>query len=92
MRNTSGRLTWRIDNIQQRMEEARSGNAPAQYSTPFFTSDAGAVKPVCNDHIPNNIYYLWFIQQRVLMETEGTNLLLLTISAFWGSSRWPLAT
>ena len=26
------------------------------------------------------------------MKTEGTNLLLLTISAFWGSSRWPLAT
>ena len=26
------------------------------------------------------------------MKTEGTNLLLLTISAFWSSSRWPLAT
>ena len=26
------------------------------------------------------------------MKTDGTNLLLLTISAFWGSSRWPLAT
>ena len=23
------------------------------------------------------------------MKTEGTNLLLLTISAFWGSSKWP---
>ena len=20
------------------------------------------VKPVCNDHLPDNIYYLWFIQ------------------------------
>ena len=26
------------------------------------------------------------------MKTECTNLLLLTISAFWSSSRWPLAT
>ena len=26
------------------------------------------------------------------MKTEGTNLLLLTISAFWSSSRWPLAS
>ena len=26
------------------------------------------------------------------MKTESTNLLLLTISAFWSSSRWPLAT
>ena len=25
------------------------------------------------------------------MKTEGTDLLLLTTSAFWGSSRWPLA-
>ena len=43
------------------------------------------VKPVCNDHHYNKIYY-------VLMKTEGTNLLLLTISAFWSSSRWPWAT
>ena len=26
------------------------------------------------------------------MKTEGTNLLLLTISAFWSSSRWPRTT
>ena len=46
------------------------------------------VKPVCNDHLDNKIYCLWFIQQCVLMKTAGTNLLLLTISAFWSSSRW----
>ena len=50
------------------------------------------VKPVCNDHLYNKIYYLWFIQQCVSMKTEDTNLLLLTMSAFWSSSRWPLAT
>ena len=50
------------------------------------------VKPVCNDHLYNTIYYLWFIQKCVSMITEGTNLLLLTISALWSSSRWPLAT
>ena len=50
------------------------------------------MKPVCNDHLYYEIYYLWFIQWYVLMMTEGTNLLLLPISAFWGSSRWPLAT
>ena len=48
------------------------------------------VKPVCNDHLYNKIYFLWFIQQCVSMKTEDTNLLLLTMSAFWSSSRWPL--
>ena len=47
------------------------------------------VKPVYNDHLYDKIYYLWFIQSRVLMKTEGTNLSLLTISAFWSSCRWP---
>ena len=50
------------------------------------------VKPVYNDHLYNKMYYLWFIQWCILMKTEGTNLLLLTISAFWSSSSWPLAT
>ena len=50
------------------------------------------VKPVCNEHLYNKIHYLWFIQECGLMKTEGTNLLLLPISAFWSSSRWPLAT
>ena len=31
------------------------------------------VKPVCNDHLYNEIYYLLFIQQCALMKTEGTN-------------------
>ena len=39
------------------------------------------VKPVCNDHIYNKINYLWFIQWCILMQNEGTSLLLLTISA-----------
>ena len=38
------------------------------------------VKPVCNDHLYNKIHYLWFVQWCALMETEGTNLLLLSIS------------
>ena len=42
--NTSGRLNWRIDNISQRMEEARTGAIPALYSQPFFTTDAGREK------------------------------------------------
>ena len=46
------------------------------------------VKPVCNDHLYNKINYLWFIQLYVLMMTEGTTLLVLTISAFWSPS-WP---
>ena len=45
------------------------------------------MKPVCNDHLFNKIYYLWFIQWCVLMKTEGIDLLLLTISVFWSS--WP---
>ena len=49
------------------------------------------LKPVCNDHIYNKMNYMWFIQLCVLMVREGTNLLVLTISAFWSSSRWPLA-
>ena len=50
------------------------------------------VKPVCNDHLYNEIHYLWFIHWCVLMMTEGTNLLVLTITAFLSPSRWPLAT
>ena len=50
------------------------------------------VKPVYNEHPYNKIYHLWFIQLCVLMKAEGTNLLFLTISAFWSSSRWPLST
>ena len=41
------------------------------------------VKPVCNDHLYNKICYMWFIQNCVYIKTEGTNLLLLTIAAFW---------
>ena len=40
------------------------------------------VKPVCNDHLYNKIDYMWFIQQCVLMKTEGINLPLLITSAF----------
>ena len=50
------------------------------------------VKPVCKDHLLNKIDYLWFIQLCALMTTGGTNLLLLSMAAFWGSSRWPRAT
>ena len=57
--------------------------------TPRYTD---TVKPVCNDHLSDKIYYLWFIQYYVLIKTECTTLLLLTISAFWSTSRWPLAT
>ena len=46
------------------------------------SSYRATVKPVCNDHFSNKIYYPWFIQWCVLMKTEGTNLTnLLTISA-----------
>ena len=45
--------------------------------------DRCTVKPVCNDHLYNKTFYLWFIQWCVIMKTEGINLLLLTISAFW---------
>ena len=41
------------------------------------------MKPVCNDHLSNKIYYQWFIQWCVIMKTEGTNLLLLATSALW---------
>ena len=54
--------------------------------------DYHTVKPVYNDHLWNKVYYLWFIQQCVLMMTEGTHLVVLTMSAFWSSSRWPLGT
>ena len=49
------------------------------------------VKPVCNDHVYNKIYYLWFIQWCVVMMTEGTNLLLLKFlpSAAYLGGPWP---
>ena len=49
------------------------------------------VKPVCNNHLSDKIYSLWFIQQCVLIETECTNLLLqqcLTTGAHLGGP-WP---
>ena len=47
------------------------------------------MKPVCNDHLYNKIHNLWFIQWYVVMKTEGINLLLLAISAFWSQPpRW----
>ena len=69
-----------------------SGGVAFQIDIDGLAQDCGTVKPVYNDHLYNKIYYLWFIQKSVLMKTECTNLLLLTISAFWSSSRWPLAT
>ena len=56
------------------------------------TGTVTTVKPVCNDHLYNKICFLWFIRQCVLMKTGGINLLLITISAFWSSSRWSMAT
>ena len=65
---------------------------PAHWRNTWDTVLIGTVKPVCKDHLYNKICYLWFIQYCVWLKTKGSNLLLLTISAFWGSSRWPLAT
>ena len=64
----------------------------SKHGASAFLIQLGTVKPVCNDHLSDKIYYMRFIQLCVLMKTEGTNLLLLTISAFWSSSGWPLAT
>ena len=47
----------------------------------FEESQIHTAKPVCNDHLYNKINYLWFITECVLMMTECTNLLFLTISA-----------
>ena len=57
-----------------------------------FAIQLNTVKPVCNDHLFNKINYLSSIQKCDFMKTEGINLLVLTMSAFWSSSRWPLAT
>ena len=46
------------------------------------------VKNVRNDLLYSKIYWLWC----VLMQIKGNNLLLLTISAFWSSFRWPRDT
>ena len=43
------------------------------------TAYTDTAKPVCNDHLYDEIYHLWFIQKCVSIMTEGTNLLLLTI-------------
>ena len=40
------------------------------------------VKPVCNDHLCNKMYYMWFIQWYIFMKTEGIYLNFWTISAF----------
>ena len=35
---------------------------PVNKDTQEIQPDAVTVKPVCNDHLYNKIYYLWFIQ------------------------------
>ena len=62
------------------------------YLTLISEKYLNTVKPVCNDHLYNKIYYMWFIQLCVLIMTESINLLMLIFSAFWSSSWWPLAT
>ena len=79
-----------IDEKQDNQHPWTTGMKTGQNKVVLLVSNT--VKPVCNDHLYNEIYYLWFIQLCDLMMTEGTNLLGLTISAFWSSSRWPLAT
>ena len=79
------------------ISKARDGEIPPKLKlSPKILEKVGAgkmvyntVKPVCNDHLYDKIYYLWFIQWCVLVMTEGTILLVLTTSAFWSSSRWP---
>ena len=39
--NINARLTWRIENISKKIEDAKSGETPALYSPPFFSDDAG---------------------------------------------------
>ena len=41
--NTNSRLTWCIENINQKIEDARSGVTPMLCSPPFFSSDAGGL-------------------------------------------------
>ena len=91
--NYTSRETLRQRNISRNQNDTLRWNTPhGCRSTYISVMIINTVKPVCNDHLYNKIYYLWFIQQCVLMKTESTNLLLLTLSAFWSSSRWPLAT
>ena len=54
-----------------------SPKRPPNFITHSSVNNANTVKPVFNGHLYNEIYYLWC----VLMETEGTNILLLTIAA-----------
>ena len=76
-----------FDNVANKCENWFRVWVTVLFAVHFIT-----VKPVCNDHLYNKIYYLWFVQWCILIKSEGTNILLLTVSAFWSSSRWPLAT
>ena len=57
------------------------------WSISTISSEIDTLKPVCNDHLYDKIYNLWFIQSCVSMKTEGTNLFVPPISAFWSSRR-----
>ena len=80
---------WRRGKRSRHSRRMRTRNfvylARGPYSNWKCSETSHTVKPVCN-HLYNKIHYLWFIQSCVLMKTEGTNLLVLTISAFWSSS------
>ena len=71
--NTFGGLFWSPT-------DSRRAARGARICETGLLDHCGTVKPVCNDHLYNKSYYLSFIQQCGLMITEGTNLLVLTIS------------
>ena len=73
-------------------------NPRKAFTFSFRTNNAFLIFGV-NEHLLWNLsvmttsmiknFYLWLIQDCNSMKTEGTNLLLWTISAFWSSSMWP---
>ena len=76
-------LSWAAFRMAVLLNSKLSSDKPANRDCCILAEVSHTVKLVCNDHLYNEMFHMWFIQYCVLMKTEGTNLLLLTISAFW---------
>ena len=50
------------------------------------------VKPVCNDHLSNKIYYLWFFSVMCFNKNWWYQFTRANNFCLWSSSRWPVAT
>ena len=86
----NARLTWRIENISKKIEDAQSGETPALYSPPFFSDDAGNYTYFSLDAVLNTshkictrLVSLWQQSCQIALDISGR-----PIDFQWGSRKY----